>query len=381
MTGKRPEALIKKEKLIVMICLCFAFLCFAGCGGGISSSAGNSVKVNGESASYDSDIYEPGAIDAASAEEAPVEDIPAEGKVASNRKLIRTVTLDAETENFDKLIQTVEARVNSLGGYIENMNVQNGNDYYDNMTKSATMAIRVPKDRLDDFVSEVAEQSNIIRKQESAEDITLDYVDTESRKKVLSAEQERLLAFLQEAQSIEEIIALEERLSEVRYELELMESQLRTYDNMVDYSTVYLSIEEVKVLTPVTELTAWERMSSGFITSIEDIGRGIRNFIVELVIHLPYLILWAVILLCVFLLGRFIIKRNRKKAPDRKYGVYGATVYQGGIKEQMAQSVRNNDDRQNGQNISSGHTSPGTANGGQNMPDNQMPHEKEESGK
>ena len=68
------------------------------------------------------------------------------------------------------------------------------------------------------------------------------------------------------------IITLEDRMSTVRYQLESMESQLRTYDNMVDYSTVHMNIQEVKELTPVIEEeeTAWERFVNGFKESLKD---------------------------------------------------------------------------------------------------------------
>ena len=66
---------------------------------------------------------------------------------------------------------------------------------------------------------------------------------------------------MEKAESIEDIITIEQRLSNVRYQIESMEAQLRTYDNKVDYSTVHLDVSEVKELTPVHEETLWERIS------------------------------------------------------------------------------------------------------------------------
>mgnify|MGYP002226154573 CR=1 FL=1 len=85
--------------------------------------------------------------------------------------------------------------------------------------------------------------------------MTLTYVDLQSHRDALQTEQERLLQLLEQAESIEDIITIEQRLSDVRYQLESMESQLRSYDNQVDYSTVYLYIDEVEVYTPVEEET------------------------------------------------------------------------------------------------------------------------------
>ena len=79
-----------------------------------------------------------------------------------------------------------------------------------------------------------------------------------------------MMALLEQATSIEDIITIESRLSEVRYQIESMESQLRTFDNQVDYSTVSISISEVKELTPVVEESAGTRIRNGFVNSLNN---------------------------------------------------------------------------------------------------------------
>ena len=102
----------------------------------------------------------------------------------------------------------------------------------------------------------------------------------------------RRLLFLE---TMEEIIALESRLTEVRYQLESMESQLRTMDNQVSYSTVYLSIEEVEHFTPPAEKGTWERISTGFSENVYRVGNGIKEFFIGLIISLPILFVLAVV--------------------------------------------------------------------------------------
>lgn len=74
------------------------------------------------------------------------------------------------------------------------------------------------------------------------------------------------MTYLEQAESIEEMMTIESRLSDIRYQLESMESQLRTYDSQIEYSTVSLYISEVVELTPVEtkEQTTWERISEDF---------------------------------------------------------------------------------------------------------------------
>lgn len=236
-----------------------------------------------------------------------------------SRKLIRTVDMDVETREFDQVLKTLEDQVASLGGYIESMNTYNGSSYSSYQgTRNADMTARIPAERLDDFLNTVSEVSNVVRRSDNVEDVTLTYVDLESRRDALSTEQDRLLALMERAETVEDIITIESRLSEVRYELESMESQLRTYDNRVDYSTVYLNINEVEVLTPVEEEGVWERIGNGFMTSIKNIGRGFREFFVGFLINLPYLALTAVFVLLVIFIAVKCSKRQKKRSAQEK---------------------------------------------------------------
>lgn len=242
-----------------------------------------------------------------------------ENSVASNRKLIKRVSMSVETQEFDTLVAKIEQKVNALGGYLENANIY-GNSYsYDNL-RSAHFTARVPVGRLDDLVTSVGENSNVTSKSESATDVTLSYVDTKSRKEALEVEYERLMALLEKAEDIDTIVALETRLTDVRYEIQNLESTLRTYDNLVDYATVDISVEEVKVYTPeVTQpKTSWQKMSEGFLRSVRNIAYDVQDFAISLVINLPYLIIWAVIIAVIVLIIRGFIKRHKRKKAAKK---------------------------------------------------------------
>ena len=232
---------------------------------------------------------------------------------AVDRKLIKTVNISAETEAFDELVPQLQKRVEELGGYIESISVYDVGSYYvdDTMQKQrcAQITARVPKEALDGFLAQVGEQTNVTSRSENVEDVTLQYVDLDSHKKVLLTEQERLLALMEQAESVEDIITIEGRLSEVRYQIESMESQLRTYDNKIDYSTVYLTIEEVRKYSAPQTATVWQRIGSGFMKSLEDIGFGIRDFAIYFVIDLPYIILGLLGIVVAFFVLRALLKR------------------------------------------------------------------------
>ncbi len=232
-----------------------------------------------------------------------------------NQKLIRRAYLEAETEDMDALLESVYQRVAELEGYIENRNIQNGSSRYSGNYRYADLTIRIPADRLDQFVNHVSGVSNITSNRESTEDVTLSYVATESRIIALETEQTRLLELLAKAQDMKDLLLIETRLTEVRAELEQVKSQLRVYDNLVTYSTVHLSISEVREYTVIEEEpeTVWERISTGFVKSLKGLWKGITEIFIFLVVALPYIAVVALIVTTIVLVDRANRKKKRQK--------------------------------------------------------------------
>ena len=232
------------------------------------------------------------------------------------RKLIKTVNMDVETEEFDGLITKLRERVGELKGYIESSNIR-GNIRYQE-SRNAAITIRVPSGELENFVNEVAEISNIVRRSENVSDITLTYVDVESRKKALEIEQERLHSLLEKAESVEDIITIEGRLSEVQYELQSYASQLLVYDNQVDYSTIHLNISEVKRLTPQEEPSILERITEGFSDNFSAATKMLVDLFIGIIILSPYWGLWVLIVLAIVFFCKGISTIQKKKYMAKK---------------------------------------------------------------
>ena len=211
-------------------------------------------------------------------------------------KLIRTVSMQVQTKEFETLLAYLDGKVAELGGYIQSSQIYgNGMDSYG--YRSASMTFRIPQSKLDLFVSGVSENATVVRKSENAENITLRYADTEARLKSLQIEQERFLDLLEKADTIDSILVLEQHLTELRYEIESYASTLKVYDNKVDYSTVTLDVSEVKRIVPVEQdPTVWSRMKDGFADTWYSIKDGFADFLVWLVTNFLYLIIWAVII-------------------------------------------------------------------------------------
>jgi hypothetical protein len=226
-------------------------------------------------------------------------------------KIIRRVSMSVETQEFDVLISKINEQINRLGGYVESSQITGKRYYYDDDSRYGNIVARIPKKRTDEFINAVYDTSNVVDRSESTENITLQYIDAESRKKALEVEQDRLLALLEKTETLEDILVLETKLSDIRYELQKYDIQLRTYDNLVEYSTVTLNITEVERITPATKekKTFWERIQTGFGNSIYHIGKGLQNFLVWFIVNLPYLLIWAVLIAGIVLIIRRIYRK------------------------------------------------------------------------
>ena len=239
-----------------------------------------------------------------------------EAQVENGRKLIRTVSLSLETKEFDSVLTNLSTKTTELGGYIETSSV-NGNSYSHHSTRYASYVIRIPADKLNEFVEVVSELGNVTQKNESVEDVTLRYIDVESHKKALKTEQERLLELLSKAENMEEILTIESKLSDIRYEIENYESQLKTMDNQIDYSTVSVYVDEVERVTDTGEKGFFEEIKERFGNSLYVVARGIRGLVIGILGSLPILIVCGGVIAVVVIVVRKILKKRNMRKEDR----------------------------------------------------------------
>lgn len=245
-------------------------------------------------------------------------------ELPTDRKLIITVHMDAETEDLDAMLAHVNAKITALNGYMESQEINNGSAYSKYRHRSSSMTIRIPAENLSQFVDMVSENCNIVSNYRTSEDVTLQYVSLESRIEALEIEQERLLVLLEQADNMEDLLTIESRLTDVRYDLEQIHSQMLVMKNRINYSTVHLYLNEVIEYTEVEEEpeTFFQRVGSGFTKSVKGVWNGIVEFVIFLISALPYLVLFGGIAVVIIL----IIRKRRKKHPRKKANAKDATT-------------------------------------------------------
>ena len=235
-----------------------------------------------------------------------------------SRKWIITVYISAETDDLDTLTASLNEKITSLNGYVEDQSIYNGSTYASRRYRNANMTIRIPAEDVDRFTEEVAGIANVVTKEKNLEDVTLSYSATENRVKALETEEARLLELLAQAENMTDLLEIEARLTDVRYELENYASQLRLYDNQIDYATIHLSIKEVQEYTPVEEPTLWERISGGFTDSLSGLGESLQDVLVFVVVAAPFLVVYGAIAVVIVVVANKLRKKRRAKKAAKK---------------------------------------------------------------
>ena len=311
------------KKTIAILLAVLSLLSLAACAGNAESKRDGFAHQETNAAAADRNFYsyEKGAAvgyGGASDEnlyydyEPAEEYAPAEpGRVPENpQKLIRKIRLTVETDDYQAFMDGITGKVLALGGYIEDMDANTSGSY-----PRATIVIRVPADQLSELADSVAGIGNVTYKHESQQDVTLQYTDTESHIAALRTEHDRLLELLDKAENLSEVLQLEDRMTQVRYQLENYERSLRALSNQVEYATATIEVSQVKTFTPVEEeeeVGYWEKIGKGLSDGVKGMWEFLKELFSDFVIALPYLLLFLVLpAIILFVLIRRRIRRRK----------------------------------------------------------------------
>ena len=297
------------RKRIIGLILIFSII-MVGCTSKTSenlSSASQALEMAQSDSSVSTEMYD---MDSGATEESSVN---GEKLLEPERKIIKSSQLSLETAKFNDVINSLEDMVKSYGGYIASSSIdaEGINNNYQCL-RFASYKINVPSDKLDDFLDESSKLATVRNKSTSAEDITTQYYDNESRLKSLKIQEERYLEILKTATEVKDIIEIENALTDVRYEIENLTTCLNKISNLVDMATVNINIQEVSQETVAQSVpkTLGEKISSSFVNSLKKIKEFSINTVIFIIAAIPYLIIISILL--VLSLGIYKAIKNKK---------------------------------------------------------------------
>ena len=211
-------------------------------------------------------------------------------QTGTDRKIVYTASMRMESTRFDDARAALLAAVEDCGGYLESTD-QSGSAKEGSRWVSYT--VRVPAVKYTAFLEQAGQAGSVLNLNESAQDITLEYVDVQARLESLESKKARLEALADKAETTADLLEIENQLTEVQYQLESYTRQMKVMDNQVDYCTVDISLREVATLTP-TGVSFGERIADAFTGGWTAFAAFVQDAVVAIIYNLPLLIIFGI---------------------------------------------------------------------------------------
>ena len=218
----------------------------------------------------------------------------------SPEKLIYSASATVETTEFDRTIEKLSALVEQYGGFVESSSI-NGSNYYTqsrgySSERYASYVIRVPSGKFSALMGSLSTLGNVPYSHTYTENITAQYYDTDARLTAYQTQEARLLEMMEAAETVEDLIAIEEKLTELRYQIESLQSTLKNWDRQVAYSTLDLEVQEVVEYTPESRMSYGQELALALTNGLRRTGEFFKDLLLAIVGALPALVILAVVL-------------------------------------------------------------------------------------
>ena len=318
-----------KKRIALLLALLMA-LSLCACG----SSSKNQMASYTESAAYDSSPMEPAPNAAPASGFAAMDSVASAGEYGeydsgteggdvpdeNPEKIIYSADATVETTDFDKTLEELAALIKEYGGWVQSSSI-NGANYYSisrgsSYNRSADYTIRIPSDKFQTVMGSLSTLGNVPYSYTYTENVSAQYYDVQSRLTAYKTQETRLLEMMEKAQTVEDTITIEEKLTELQYKIDSLQSSLNNWDRQVNYSTISLNVQEVGEYTEQQAVTIsyGQRLLNAFTDSLKGAGRFFKNLLVFLVSALPTLVILAVL----FFALRPLFRKQSAKAKARK---------------------------------------------------------------
>jgi hypothetical protein len=228
----------------------------------------------------------------------------------SERAIIRTGTVRLRVEQFDAARSALTNRARGMGGYVggsgETQHTEQNTTW-----SSGYLVVRVPAEQFTEMLSSARERGTVLSEETSTKDVTDRLVDIEARMTNLEDRRARLRAFYDRANTTEELLRIEERLSNVQGQIEQLEAEKRSLKQKVAYATLRIELRERHDTPKAAANDSQQSLGGAFfgsIGTIVDIGEGTALVLAGAA---PYLLVFGLPALLVY---QFVRRRNGVEA-------------------------------------------------------------------
>ena len=322
-----------KKVIVIILSVCMSacmVLMMAGCSG--KSAADNSYREEAAEESYSASHQASYEYPAAVADEAAYGDydyanteeyksetttekvddtnVDTQNQALMNAKLIYTANMELETTEFDNTVAAIKNRVDKAGGYIENSNLSNYGSY-----RYIYYTLRVPSGQYRYFCDTAGELGNVRSFNENVQNVSESYYDTENRLASAQAKMETLQELMKKAETMEDIITIQNAISDTQYEIDYYSGTLRRYDSLVSFSTINIEVREVSRLSGTEEppIGFGQELSQAFNRGINNFVSGCQKLLISLARHFIGWLIFIAIVVIVIIVIKVAIKKDKAK--------------------------------------------------------------------
>lgn len=221
-------------------------------------------------------------------------------------KIIYNGSMDLETEDLSTFSDSLKEALEEAGGFLES---ESSAKDPGSQTQSASFQIRVPASQYDAFVEKISGLATVRNENKTASNITKSYNDAQQRIDSLEQERSRLLELMDKAESVADLVAVEDQLRQVQDEIRIWQESLNQMDSDIQYSTIWIYVQETSVTGGIGQ---------AFSDTWNAFGKGLGLLAIVFAYALPWLLTIGIMALVIW----FIVRRYRKhpslpKRPDQ----------------------------------------------------------------
>jgi hypothetical protein len=227
-------------------------------------------------------------------------------KIGLERKLIYNLDYTLTVSEPKQAINEIITQTNKLSGYMveSRLSADNGK------STNAHIVVKIPQDKMEQMSVYLESLGTVNNQTTYTDDVTMEYYDTEARLQVLQKEEERMLSFMEkETATIQDLLAIEREISQVREKRESLQARMNVLKNQTDYSQFNIRLQQ-----SLNEISAPQgtiaNAKKALVNSVNSMIKLFNWLIIAFFVVLPYLVLVA--------LGYYLFRTIRKKRTSKK---------------------------------------------------------------
>ena len=226
----------------------------------------------------------------------------------SERMLIRTASLTVSTQRYDESLSAMLALCENAGGWMASTSESEGSSGL----RTCYLTLRIPAEKLDDFLSGTDGLGRVTRRSENVEDVTENYYDTRARLETQQALMARLQALMTDAASLGDLLELESKIADTQYQIDRLQTSLNSTERQVNFATVDVTLREESQAAVIVdaEKTLGERLRGALVSGAEAFVKLMENAVVFLAAALPFIGIIVAVWLIAVIIRKAVQKRR-----------------------------------------------------------------------